>query len=118
MHGKHHMPHMHHHQMHNMRHHWGHRHHGMFPILPMVFFFVFVFFILPKIAFLLPFLLIGGAIWWMSSGASRGRWGGWSRDQWQQWSREWGCEGDDGEKPKRVEIIEEKPKRGDGVEYV
>jgi hypothetical protein len=113
MHGKHHM--------HHMRHEWGRGWHGrgMFPIVPLLLFFGFVFFILPKLGFLLPLLLIGGAIWWMSSSSTRGRWGGWSRDQWQQWSREWNCSDEDGEKAKRVEVVSEKPKRGDdGVEYV
>jgi hypothetical protein len=93
MHGKHHM-------RQDWGHGWGRGGHGrgMFPIVPL--------------------LLIGGAIWWMSSNSgSRERWGGWSREGWQQWSREWGCGEDDGEKAKRVEIIDEKPKR-DSVEYV
>jgi hypothetical protein len=113
MHGKHHM-------RQDWGHGWGRGGHGrgMFPIVPMLFFFGFVFFVLPKLGFLLPLLLIGGAIWWMSSNSgSRERWGGWSREGWQQWSREWGCGEDDGEKAKRVEIIDEKPKR-DSVEYV
>jgi hypothetical protein len=101
---------------------------GFMPVLPMILFFGFVFFILPKVFWLLPFLLAGAALWWMAAG-HRGEWRNWQSEQMRDWGKEWGrgdwarmwrCSDDvgDGEKAKRDEvvIVEEKPKRNS--EYV
>ncbi len=75
---------------------WGFR-----PWLPLLFLFGFAFFALPKLAFLLPFLVIGGALWWMMSPNAR-RWG---HGAWERMEQEWS------EKPKRDGESEDKPKR-------
>ena len=79
---------------------------GVCRVVPMVLFLGVGFFLLTKLAFLLPLLLIGGALWWMMSPNMR-RWG---HDAWQQMERS------GQEKPKRDgDIDEDKPKRDDYV---
>ncbi|MCC6617067.1 MAG: hypothetical protein IT320_26580 [Anaerolineae bacterium] len=87
---------------------FGHRPWGFFPLLPILFGVFFFLFILPHLFALLPFVIVAGAVWYMTSPRARQ----WAEDTRQKVSEDWA------EKPKRdFYDVEDKPKRGD-AEYV